>query len=138
MQRSSKILYKLILSFWVCAARHAQSTQNRKFAYLRNISRHGDEVALFFADKYESFLQNARIILGMCKQACQSTQNNNFAISLQYLKENGKNEVGFSLADKHQRFLQIDTIILGEARHAKITQNNKFAISLQYLVSVKK
>ena len=59
----------------------------------------------------------------------QSTQNNKFATSFQYLKENGKNEVGFILADKHQRFLQIETIILGVARHAQITQNNRFAIS---------
>ena len=61
------------------------------------------------------------------------TQNSKLAISLQYLKENGKNEVGFLLADKHQRFLQIDTIILGVARHAQITQNNKFATSRKYL-----
>ena len=43
----------------------------------------------------------------------QSTQNNKFAISSQYLMENGKIEVYFLLADKHQRFLKIDTIILG-------------------------
>ena len=43
----------------------------------------------------------------------QSFQNNKFAISLQYLKENVKDEVNFLSADKHQRFLQIDTIILG-------------------------
>ena len=65
----------------------------------------------------------------------QSTQNNKFAISLKYLKENRKNEVDFLLADKHQRFLQIDTIILGVcvARYTQITQKNKFAVSLQYL-----
>ena len=40
----------------------------------------------------------------------QSTQNNKFAISLQYLKENVKDKV---FADKHQRFLQNDIIILG-------------------------
>ena len=64
----------------------------------------------------------------------QSTQNK-FAISLQYLKENVKDEVDFLHADKHQRFLQIHTIILGVcvARHAQITKINKFAISLQYL-----
>ena len=33
--------------------------------------------------------------------------------SLQYLKENVKDEVDFLHADKRQRFLQIDTIILG-------------------------
>ena len=48
----------------------------------------------------------------------QSTQNNKFGISLQYLKENGKNEVEFLLADKHQRFLQIDTIVLGVSGQA--------------------
>ena len=36
----------------------------------------------------------------MCKQVAQSKQNNEIAISLQYLKENEKNEVVFFLADK--------------------------------------
>ena len=39
MQINIQVFYKLILSFWVCAIRHAQSTQNKKFAYLCNISR---------------------------------------------------------------------------------------------------
>ena len=43
----------------------------------------------------------------------QSTQTSKFTISLQYLKENVKDEVDFLPADKHQRFLQIDSIILG-------------------------
>ena len=34
-------------------------------------------------------------------------------MSLQYLKENVKDEVDLLLADKRQRFLQIDIIILG-------------------------
>ena len=43
----------------------------------------------------------------------QSTQNNKFPMSLQYLKEIMKDEVEFFAADKRQRFFQIDTIILG-------------------------
>ena len=43
----------------------------------------------------------------------QSTQNNKFTISLQYLKENMKEEVDFLPADKRQRFFQIGTVILG-------------------------
>ena len=43
----------------------------------------------------------------------QSTQNNKFTISLEYIKENLKDKVYFLLADKRQRCLQIDTIILG-------------------------
>ena len=42
----------------------------------------------------------------------QSSQNNNFAISFQYFKENMKDEVDILNADKRQRFLQIDIMIL--------------------------
>ena len=48
----------------------------------------------------------------------QSTQNNKFAISFQYLMENVKDEVDFLSAVKHQRFLQIDTIILSACGQA--------------------
>ena len=48
----------------------------------------------------------------------QSTQTGKFTISLQYLKENVKDEVDFLPADKHQRFLQIDSIILGVCEQA--------------------
>ena len=43
----------------------------------------------------------------------QSTQKNKFTISLQYLKENVKDEVDFLPADKGQRFFQLNAIILG-------------------------
>ena len=67
-----KIFYKLILPSWVCVSRQAQSTQDKKFAYLCNISRKnmGDEVVLLPVDKYKSFLQDDTIILGVCNQAC--------------------------------------------------------------------
>ena len=65
MQINIGVFQKLLLSFWVCIVRQAQSIQNDKFA-----------------------------------------------ISLQYLKENVKDDVDFSPADKHERSLQIDTIIL--------------------------
>ena len=32
MQINIKVFLKLILSFWVCATRHAQSNQNKKYA----------------------------------------------------------------------------------------------------------
>ena len=44
----------------------------------------------------------------------QSTLSNRFLQqSLQYVKENVKNEFDFLTADKCRRFLQTDTIILG-------------------------
>ena len=66
LQINTKVFYKFIVSLWMCVARHAQSTQNNKFA-----------------------------------------------ISLQYLKENIKDELDTLPGDKTQRFLQIDNIILG-------------------------
>ena len=40
------------------------------------------------------------------------TQNNKFAIFLQYIKKDVSDEVNFLHADKHESFLQIDTVIL--------------------------
>ena len=87
MQINIEVLYKLILSLWVCVTRHAQSTQN-KFVYLAiSPEKHGDEVDFFPADKHESSLQiDTMILIGMVKHS-QSSQNSKFAMFLQYLKE---------------------------------------------------
>ena len=48
----------------------------------------------------------------MCEaRHAQITQNNKFAISLQYLKKEVSDEVDFSHADKHESFLKIDAMI---------------------------
>ena len=65
MRIKMKVFYKIILPFWVCLSRHAQSTQNKKIT-----------------------------------------------ISLQYLKKDMSDEVGFLHVDKHKGLLQIDTMIL--------------------------
>ena len=47
----------------------------------------------------------------------QIIQNKMFAISLQYLKKQGSDEVDFLHADKHESFLLIDTLIFdGDAQ----------------------
>ena len=87
----------------MCVTRHAQSTQNKKFAYLCNISR----------KEWESFLQADSITLSVHSQAClkypKQQVYNIFAIS------QGKREWWscFLAADKRQSFLQSDAIILG-------------------------
>ena len=71
----------------------------------------------------------------------QISQNNKFAISLQYLKQEFSNEVDFFHADMYENLLQIDSMILrlilsllmGMIKHSQITESNKFTISLQYL-----
>ena len=85
MQINIEIFYKLILSFWACITRHAQSTQNK----------HGDEVDFLPAEKHESSLQiDTMILMGMVKHS-QSSQNSKFAMFLQYLKEEVKDEHDF-------------------------------------------
>ena len=63
---------KLILPFWMCVARHAQSAQNEKFSiylqYLKETMNY--EVNLLSANKYQIVLQINTIILSVCGQAC--------------------------------------------------------------------
>ena len=62
------------------------------------------------------------------------TQNDKFAISLQYLKKEVNDEVDLLHADKHESVIQIDTMILmGMVKHSQSSRNSKFAMSLQYL-----
>ena len=59
----------------------------------------------------------------------QITQNNKFAISLQYLKTGVSDEVNVLHADKHDSLLQIDmTILMGMVMHSQSFQNSKFAM----------
>ena len=63
----------------------------------------------------------------------QITQNSNFAISLQCLKELNE-ETDFMHADMYESLLQIGSMILiGMVEHSQSSQNIKFAMSLQYL-----
>ena len=56
----------------------------------------------------------------------QSTQNNIFVISMQYLKKEDRDKVDFLHADKHQTILQVDTINPGAmTRSTQITKNSK-------------
>ena len=84
--------------------------------------------------------------MGMVKHS-QSFQNVKFAMSLQYLQKQVRDDVDFLHADKHQSFLQVYfntlgikvsyklilSLLMGMIKHSQSTQINKFAISLQYL-----
>ena len=62
----------------------------------------------------------------------QITQDNKFAISLQYLQKELRDEVDFLHVDNYESLLQIDTMIL-ILKHSERSQNSKFAMVLQYL-----
>ena len=72
-----------------------------------------DEVDFLHADKHESLLQiDTMILMGIVRHS-QSSQNNKFTMSLQYLKKEVRDEVDFWHVDKHQSFLQVDFNTLG-------------------------
>ena len=86
--------------------------------YLKN--EVSEEADFLQTDKHKSFLQiDAMFLVG--NDHSQSTQNNKFAISLQYRKENGKNVVAFFLADKHQNMILSFYVCM--TRHIQISQN---------------
>ena len=67
-----EVFYKVILSFWVCIAKLAQSTQNNKFAiflqYLKDAVK--DKLDFLPVDKHQRFFQIDTNSLGVCDQAC--------------------------------------------------------------------
>ena len=118
MQINIDVFQKLLLSFWVCIARLvskiSEVSKIRSF-YIFAISPAKHGMKLRFGLQVSTKVFSKLIVsLWVCKaRHTKSTQNNMFAISFQYFKENTKDEVDFLPANKHKRFLQIDTIILG-------------------------
>ena len=73
------------------------------------------------------------LLMGMVKHS-QSTQNNKFAISLQYLKKEVRNGANFLYTDKHQSLYKLALYFLvNVTKHVKSTQNRKLVIFLQYI-----
>ena len=86
---------------WVSGNRHAQNIKN-KFAYLCNIYTKAWGMKLIFCLQINTKVSYKTIVslwMYVARQA-QSTKNNQFTISLQYLKENMKDKVAFLSADK--------------------------------------
>ena len=91
------------------------------------------------------------IFMGMVKYP-QSFQSSKFAMSLQYLKKEVRDEVDSLHADKHQSFLQVDfntlevkvvykvilSLLMDMIKHFQGTRCNKFVISFAIYMSKKK
>ena len=70
----------------------------------------------------------------------RSTQNNNFVISLQYLKKEGRDEIDIWHRDKHQSFLQAGTTKFGGhgqswPKHLKKQDCKIFAVFQDWLLA---
>ena len=133
----------------MCVARHAQITQNSKFAIsLQYLKKEvSSEVDILHADKHESFLQiDTMILMGM-----SSIPKVPKMASLQCLYNTSKKKLQMKLIflypDKHQSFLQVGlntleqkvfnkmmlSLSMGMLKHSQSAQSDKFAISVQFL-----
>ena len=105
-----------------------------KFVYIFAISREKNGRRSWFC-----YLQiNAKLLCKLilsyhfrCVWHSQITQNNKFAISLQYIKNEVSDEVDFLHADKP--FKLILWFLIGIVKHSRNPQSSKFSMSLQYL-----
>ena len=71
MHINIEVFYKLILSSWVCATRHTQSTQDKRFASSQYLQKSmGVEVDLLPANEHKNFRQVDSITLGLHSQTC--------------------------------------------------------------------
>ena len=74
------------------------------------------------------------LLVGMIKHS-KSTQSNQFAISLQYLKKEVRNGIHLFHAYKHQTFYKFALwfVMMEVARHVQGNQNKKLVIFLQHI-----
>ena len=72
MRINAEVFFKLLVSLWVCVARHTQSTENNKLVISMQYPKQNvnDEVDFLPEDKHQRFLKIDTIILGLCAQAC--------------------------------------------------------------------
>ena len=113
-QINVEVFYQLMLSLWVSLTRRPQNTQN-KILYLCNISIKAWGMKLVFCLQIniKVFYRMIVSLWMYIARYTQSTHNNKFTISLEYVKQNVKDEVELLPAGKRRRFLQTNTIILG-------------------------
>ena len=103
---------KQIQSFLVAIIKHAQSTQsNKSLQYFCNISRKKEGMKLTFCMQINKpFYKLILSILVSMASLAQSTRNNKFAKSLQYLKKEVRDKVDFC-RDKLQSIQKVGTVI---------------------------
>ena len=115
-QINKKFFYKLIVSIWVCVARHVQSTQNNKFAMSLQ----------YLMENIKGFF---KLILSF-----QVTLITSLLFLRNILRKKSVRKLIFLHADEHQSFQMLTLLFLMEVtRHVQSTQNMMLVMFLQYL-----
>ena len=113
MQLYIEVLYKLIASIFGCSWLGTPKAPKIRSSSIFAVSpekRGGMKLAFCLQINTKVFWKLIESFCVFVARHAQSTKNNKFAISLQYLKENMKDEIYFLHVDKHQSFLQIDAM----------------------------
>ena len=129
----------------MCVARHAEITQNDKFAIsLQHLTKEvSDEVDFLRTDKHESLLE----IDNSDFWAWSSIPKVPKMTSLQRPYNTSHKEIEMKLICGMQKNIKVDfnalgikvsykvilSVLMGMIKHSQSTQSNKFAIQLQYL-----
>ena len=111
MQINLKVFYKFVPSYWVCMPGMPKLPKMRSLHIIAiSLGKHGEWSWFFLpVDSMKAFYKLIGSLWVCLARYDKSTQSNKFVISLQYLKGNLKDEVGFLQADKRERFLQISS-----------------------------
>ena len=109
-RKTSKISSNWYYHFWCVWPSLPKLPKITSLLFLCNILRKKWVMKLIFCMQISMKVSYKLILwflMGMVKHS-QSYQNSKFAMSLQYLKKEVRDEVDFLHADKHQSFLQVD------------------------------
>ena len=111
-------------------------TKIKSLQYLGNISKKRRVIHFICCMKIhiKVFYKLIPFLQGAIARHPQSTKNNKFAISFQYLKKEGRGEVGFLHANNIKLSNKLAlSIVVGVAHHIQSNQDDKFVKYLQYL-----
>ena len=131
------VLCKLMLSIWLCVARHSQITQSNKLVIYLSLKR-SEWWSCFFCMQASMKVSNKLILWFLIRivNYSQSSKNSKFAMSLEYLQRYVRDKVDFFFlhAGKHKFSCKVIlSLSIGMIKCSQSMQSNKFAISSQYL-----
>ena len=134
MQINIEVFYKLMLSFWVCVARHSQSTQNKKFHIFGTFQKNVGMKLIFCMQINMKVFYKLIVSLWVWVTMPKVPK----LTSLQYLcnisRKTRTMKLIFCLQMNVKSFFKlILSFQMCVVSHAQITQSNNFVIFLQYL-----
>ena len=132
LQTKTKVFYEVVVSFWMCVTRLAQSTQNNTLQYLWK----QEEWSWFFACRKTSNISSNWYYHFRCvwPGMPKLPKITSFIFLWNILKKKWLMKLIFYMQIKMEiSYKLILWFLMGMVKHSQRSQNSKFAMSLQYL-----